>query len=323
MLKNARQGVTEDRIMKKNNAKTYIGIVIAAILALLLANPGWLPLPDDLRAALLKTEQENLLLRNDAHATIAQLITLVLAVLLVWLIYQVLKLILNALAKRGGRTQTVVNLITGLLKYVAVIAAVVWGLSILGVNATAVLAGVGIVGLILGFGAQSLIEDIITGAFIIFENQYSVGDIIILDDFRGTVRSIGVRTTVIEDAGGNLKVVNNSDIRNFQNRSRNNSVALCTVSVSYGTDLRKLEALLTEKLPDLLAQHPDLYLSAPRYLGVDALADSGVDLKFAVSTTETNVFSAQRMLARDIKLLFDDNGVEIPFPQVVLHQGKD
>ena len=116
MLKNARQGVTEDRIMKKNNAKTYIGIVIAAILALLLANPGWLPLPDDLRAAVLKTEQENLLFQNDAHATIAQLITLVLAVLLVWLIYQVLKLILNALAKRGGRTQTVVNLITGLLK---------------------------------------------------------------------------------------------------------------------------------------------------------------------------------------------------------------
>ena len=112
MLKNARQGVTEDRIMKKNNAKTYIGIVIAAILALLLANPGWLPLPDDLRAALLKTEQENLLFRNDAHATIAQLITLVLAVLLVWLMYQVLRLILNALAKRGGRTQTVVNLIT-------------------------------------------------------------------------------------------------------------------------------------------------------------------------------------------------------------------
>ena len=140
---------------------------------------------------------------------------------------------------------------------------------------------------------------------------------------RYSIAAPGHVTVVIEDAGGNLKVVNNSDIRNFQNRSRNNSVALCTVSVSYGTDLRKLEALLTEKLPDLLAQHPDLYLSAPRYLGVDALADSGVDLKFAVSTMETNVFSAQRMLARDIKLLFDDNGVEIPFPQVVLHQGKD
>ena len=136
------------------------------------------------------------------------------------------------------------------------------------------------------------------------------------------MRSIGVRTTVIEDAGGNLKVVNNSDIRNFQNRSRNNSVALCVVSVSYGTDLRKLEKLLQEKLPALKEEHPEQYLSAPRYLGVDELADSGVNLKFAVDTKEENVFAAQRMLARDLKILFDDNGVEIPFPQVVVHRAE-
>ena len=309
--------------MKKKNTKTYIGIVIVAILALLLANPKWLPLSQELKEAVAQTEKSNLLFQSDAHTTAAQLITLVLAVALVWLAYQIVRLILGALGKRGGRTQTVVNLISGLLKYVAVISAIVWGLSILGVNATAVLAGVGIVGLILGFGAQSLIEDIITGAFIIFENQYSVGDIIILDDFRGTVRNIGVRTTVIEDAGGNLKVVNNSDIRNFQNRSRNNSVALVVASVAYSTDLRKLEKLLKEALPKLKEEHPDLYLSAPRYLGVDQLADSGVNLKFMVDVTETNVFAGQRMLARDIKLLFDDNGVEIPFPQVVVHKAED
>ena len=307
--------------MKKKNTKTYIGIVIVAILALLLANPNWLPLPAGLKTALAETEKKNLLFQSDAHTTIAQILTLLLAIALVWLIYQIVKLILGVLAKRGGRTQTVVNLISGLLKYIAVIAGVVWGLSILGVNATAVLAGVGIVGLILGFGAQSLIEDIITGAFIIFENQYSVGDIIILDDFRGTVRNIGVRTTVIEDAGGNLKVVNNSDIRNFQNRSRNNSVALVLVAVAYSTDLRKLEKLLQEKLPTLKEEHPDLYLTVPRYLGVDELADSGVNLKFAADVTEENIFAAQRMLARDLKNLFDDNGVEIPFPQVVVHKG--
>ncbi len=307
--------------MKNKNAKTYVGIVLVAILALLLANPGWLPLSGEMKKAIAETERNNLLFQSDAHTTVAQLVTLVLAIALVWLLYQILKLILHAVGKRGGRALTVTNLIAGLLKYLAVIVAVVWGLGILGVNTTAVLAGVGIVGLILGFGAQSLIEDIITGAFIIFENQYSVGDIIILDDFRGTVRSIGVRTTVIEDAGGNLKVVNNSDIRNFQNRSRNNSVALVLVAVSYATDLRKLEKLLKEKLGDLQKEHPELYLSVPRYLGVDALADSGVNLKFAVDVKEQDVFAGQRMLARDLKILFDDNGVEIPFPQVVVHKG--
>ena len=308
--------------MKKNNGKTYVGIVLAAILALVLANPNWLPISRELRDAVSEAEQANLFLRHDAHATIAQLITLALAMVLVWLGYQILKLVLHWLGHRGGRALTVTNLISGLLKYAAVIAAAVWGLSILGVNTTAVLAGIGIVGLILGFGAQSLIEDIITGAFIIFENQYSVGDIIVLDDFRGTVRSIGVRTTVIEDAGGNLKVVNNSDIRNFQNRSRNNSVALCVVSVAYSTDLKKLEDMLREELPGLYLAHPDLYLGEPRFLGVENLAESGIDLKFAADATEQNVFAAQRMLARDLKILFDEKGVEIPFPQVVVHRAE-
>ena len=307
----------------KKNGKTYIGMAIAAILVLILANPNWLPLPESLRTAVAETEREHLLFQSDMHATLAQLITLVLTLALVWLIYQVLKLILTALGKRGGRAQTVTSLIAGLMKYIAVIVAIVWGLSVLGVNATAVLAGIGIVGLVLGFGAQSLIEDIITGAFIIFENQYSVGDIIILDDFRGVVRSIGVRTTVIEDAGRNLKVVNNSDIRNFQNRSRNISVALCVVSVSYRTDLRKLESMLKEELPKLKEEHPSLYLTAPRYLGVDELADSGVNLKFAVDVKEEDIFDGNRMLARDIKILFDAKGVEIPFPQVVVHKGDD
>ena len=308
---------------KKRNAKTYIGIVIAAILVLLLANPKWLPIPENLKNAVAEMETTHLLLKGDTHATIAQFITLVLALAIVWLVYQVLKLILNAIGKRGGRLQSVTSLISGLLKYVAVIAAIVWGLSILGINTTAVLAGVGIVGLILGFGAQSLIEDIITGAFIIFENQYSVGDIIILDDFRGVVRSIGVRTTVIEDAGGNLKVVNNSDIRNFQNRSRNNSVALVVVSVAYSTDLKKLEAMLKESLPKLKYEHSDLYLTAPRYLGVENLGESGIDLKFAADVKEENIFNGQRMLARDIKILFDEKGVEIPFPQVVVHKADE
>lgn len=308
--------------MKNTSGKTILGIIIAAIVALLLSNPHWLPISDSLKESLEETEKNNMIFHSNSQTTIAQIITLVLAIVVIWLIYQVLKLILSAMASRGGRTQTVINLIAGLLKYVAVIVAIVWGLSILGVNATAVLAGVGIIGLILGFGAQSLIEDIITGAFIIFENQYSVGDVIILDDFRGTVRNIGVRTTVIEDLGGNLKVVNNSDIRNFQNRSRYNSMALAVVAVSYKTDLRKLEKLIEASMPKLKEEHPDLYLNPPKYLGVDELADSGINLKFAVDVKEENIFNGQRMLARDLKILFDENGVEIPFPQVVVHRGE-
>lgn len=308
---------------KKNtgHTRTLIGAVIAVILTVFLLNPSWLPVSAETKKAVAELEKTHFLIERSGHVTLAHLLTLVLAVCLVWLCYTLLKLILGAVGKKSAHAQTVTSLIVGAAKYLAVIIGFIWGLSILGVNSTAVLAGVGIIGLIVGFGAQSLIEDIITGLFIIFEGKYAIGDIIILDDFRGTVREIGVRTTTIEDAGKNLKVVNNSDIRNFQNRSRNTSMAACEVSVSYDTDLRKLEKLMEESLPDMYLAHPDLYLAAPRYLGVTELADSGVNIKLVVETKEENVFAAQRTLTRDIRVLFADKGVEIPFPQVVVHKG--
>ena len=170
-------------------------------------------------------EKSYFLIERSGRITVAHILTVLLMISVLWVINLVVKWIIQYFGKKSMRAQTIANLLAGTFHYLIVIIGVVWGLAILGVNTTAVLAGIGIVGLILGFGAQSLIEDIITGAFIIFEGQYVNGDIIILDDFRGTVRNIGVRTTTIEDAGGNLKIVNNSDIRNFQNRSRNRSVA--------------------------------------------------------------------------------------------------
>ena len=308
---------------KKKIITTVVFGVVAVVLIVLLLNPRWLPISDTSAAAIQELETEHLLIKRSEKLTFAHIATAVLAVCIVILAYIVIRLILRLIGKANDRTRTVTGLIAGVLKYVAVIAAVVWALSILGVNTTAVLAGVGILGLILGFGAQSLIEDIITGIFIIFEGQYNIGDIIILDDFRGVVKDIGVRTTVIEDAGGNLKVVNNSDIRNFQNRSKNPSVAICDVAVAYETDLLELRKLLEEELPKMQEAHPDLYLAAPKYLGVDALADSGVNLKIAVSCTEANVFAARRMLTQDVRVLFMEKDVEIPFPQVVVHKGED
>lgn len=115
--------------------------------------------------------------------------------------------------------------------------------------------------------------------------------------------------------------MNNSDIRNFQNRSRNISVALAEVSVSYSTNIIELEEILKESLPLMYEKHSDIYLEVPRLLGVNSLADSGVILKFAVNVKEENVFTAQRQMLRDLKILFDETGIEIPFPQVVVHKG--
>ncbi len=308
---------------KKKAAKRtrlLIATAVVVLLVLFLLNPDWLPfISQQTRDKIVELERTHFLIERSGQITSAHILTLVLAICVIWFLYTVIKQILIAVGKRDRRAKTVTNMLVGAVKYLAVIVSVIWGLSILGVNSTAVLAGVGIIGLILGFGAQSLIEDIITGLFIIFEGKYSIGDIIVLDDFRGVVRDIGVRTTTIEDAGYNLKVVNNSDIRNFQNRSRNTSLAVCEVAVSYETDLRKLDKLLEKALPPLLEQHKDLYLTVPRLLGVTELADSGVNLKFVVDVEEENIFVANRALTKDIRLIFADNGVEIPFPQIDVH----
>lgn len=304
--------------MKKH--RTMIGTVIAVILTILLLNPKWLPLSQQTRDKLGDLEKSYFLIERSGRITVAHLLTLLLMICLLWLISMVFRVIIQYFSQKSLRSQTIASLAAGAFHYLIVIIGAVWGLAILGVNTTAVLAGVGIIGLILGFGAQSLIEDIITGAFIIFEGQYVIGDIIILDEFRGIVRNIGVRTTTIEDAGGNLKVVNNSDIRNFQNRSRNSSLAICEVSVAYDTDLKKLDQVMAEGLPRMYEAHKDLYKAVPIFRGVIALADSGVNLRITVEVREEDVFVAQRQLNRDVWALFTEKDIEIPFPQVVVHR---
>ncbi len=302
------------------NTKTLVGTVIAILLIILLANPQWLPLSEATRESVRELEKTFFLIERSGRITLAHILTLLLMIAVLWIINTAVRAIIRYFGQKGRRAETVANMLAGAFHYLIVIVGAVWGLAILGVNATAVLAGVGIIGLILGFGAQSLIEDIITGAFIIFEGQYEIGDIIILDDFRGVVRNIGVRTTTIEDAGGNLKVVNNSDIRNFQNRSRNQSLAICECAVAYDTDLKKLDAVLAAGLPAMYEAHRDLYLAPPRCLGVETLADSGVNLRIVADVKEENVFAARRQLNRDVLALFNGNGIEIPFPQVVVHK---
>jgi small conductance mechanosensitive channel len=297
-----------------------IGTVIAVILTILLLNPKWLPLSQQTRDKLSDLEKSYFLIERSGRITVAHLLTLLLMICLLWLISMVFRVIIQYFSQKSLRSQTIASLAAGAFHYLIVIIGAVWGLAILGVNTTAVLAGVGIIGLILGFGAQSLIEDIITGAFIIFEGQYVIGDIIILDEFRGIVRNIGVRTTTIEDAGGNIKVVNNSDIRNFQNRSRNSSLAICEVSVAYDTDLKKLDQVMKEGLPRMYEAHKDLYKAVPIFRGVIALADSGVNLRITAEVKEEDVFVAQRQLNRDVWALFTEKDIEIPFPQVVVHR---
>ena len=235
----------------------------------------------------------------------------------IWIGYGVLALLLKL--PKETRARTVCSLTRSILSYAAVLLSVYFGLRALGVDVTASLASVGVVTLIIGFGAQSLIEDVLTGIFLIAEGRYNVGDILVLDDFRGKVVDISVRTTTLEDAGGNHKIINNSEIRNFQNRSQKTSLAVSTISIGYDADLRAVEAVIADALPAIFEENRAVFLDVPQYIGVEELGESGVVLKFIVSATEENVFAARRALNRSLKLLFDEKGIDIPYPQLTVH----
>ncbi len=248
------------------------------------------------------------------------LITLVVMVFLVLAAEKLLVLLLGLFKRPSHRSATVITITQSLLRYAAAIVILCWGLSILGVNVSTILASVGVVALIVGFGAESLIEDVITGFFMLFENQYNVGDIVEVGGFRGTVSDIGIRTTCITDVGGNVKIINNSNMKDILNRSDHTSRSVSDIQIPYETDLPAFEEKLPGMMESIYEAHKDMMRSAPAYLGVQELGASGVTLRFVAEVDECNIYSVQRLLNRELLVRFREAGVEVPFPQLDLHQ---
>ena len=243
----------------------------------------------------------------------------IIVIAFLYILNAVLQLVLGYFRNKTGRVGTMGAVISSLVRYGIVILGFCWVLTLIGVNVSTIFASLGIVALILGFGAESLIADVVTGIFILFENQFNIGDIIEISGFRGTVESIGIRTISMRDAGGNVKIINNSDLKNIVNRSESGSVAICEIGVAYSVDLNDLEERIGAILEDIKKRNASVFIGEVSYLGVEELADSQVVLKFKADVDEKNIFSGRRLLNKEIKCAFDRAGFEIPFPQIDVH----
>ena len=310
--------------MKKSNS--LVKTVVLAVLLIVLLNPGMNPLLGEgfKNAAVAEIQTTFGILAGGTTGIFSpvKIMTVLAVVIFMWLVTTLSCAILEKVSKGKRRSETVAGLTISVIKVVGAIATIVWVLSVLGVDIGTIFASLGIMSLIIGFGVQSLIEDCVTGLFIIFEGIYNIGDIIVLDTFRGTVEKITLRTTTIRDTGNNLKVINNSDIRNVQNRSAVDSLAICDIGITYEADIREVEKLVLPELPRIYEENKDVFLGVPKYAGVQALDASSVVLRFNVAINEENYFPATRRLNREMKCLFDDKGIEIPFNQIVVHQAK-
>ncbi len=217
------------------------------------------------------------------------------------------------------RYRTVLRLLKSIVGYVVYFIAGVACLSVVGINITGLIAGAGVVGLAIGFGAQSLVKDVITGFFIIFEDQFGVGDYIRLTNIEGTVLEIGLRTTKIKGAGGEINIVPNGSITEVINYSINNSTAIIDVSVAYNSDINKAEELIIDYLRTL-PQKDDNIVGEPTLLGVQSVVGAEVVLRISVETLPMQHFGISRMIRRDVKEMFDANGIDIPYPKMMVYE---
>ena len=232
----------------------------------------------------------------------------------------VILFLLSFLKPKSNRARTLISLAKNILRYVVILAAICVVLNFFIKDLPTILAGLGILALIIGFGAESLIADIVTGMFILIDNQYNVGDIIEVDGFRGTVTEINVRSTVLTDVGGNIKIINNSDMKNVLNRSDNSSKSVSDFPIPYETDIVALEKKIPALLDKIYQNNQPLMLKTPEYLGVNKLDDSAVLLRFTVDVAEGDIYMGSRALNHDLFVGMRELGIEVPYPQLDLHQ---
>lgn len=236
---------------------------------------------------------------------------------LLWGISMVVRFLLGHIFVTSKKMATVMKLLTSFIKYAVAIAIIMIWVALWGVDTGALLVSAGIIALIIGLGAQSLISDIIAGVNIVFEDEYKVGDIVVVDDFRGCIQEIGLTTTKIMDPAGNVKIINNSQISTVVNLSDHPSVAACLMYIDYDEDLVKIEKLIEDNAAEIKKQLP-YALDAPKYIGVSALQDGYIEMKIICHCKEENRFQTERDMNRAYCLLFLNSGVDYPYNQLVI-----
>lgn len=252
---------------------------------------------------------------KDKYVSILESISII---LFVGILYYIISVLLRTITKKGTRGETVAVLATDILKFAAFIIALLLILSAWTVPTSTILAGAGIIGLAVSFGAQGLLEDVFAGLSIILEKQFSVGDFVEVGNFRGEVIEIGARNTRIRNVYGNVLIIANSDIREIVNLSEELSFAITELSIEYSADLLHVENIIKDALPDIKNKIPKI-IKGPRFDGVEELGDNAVILRVIAHCEEKDRPEVRRMLNKELKLLLDQNNINIPFPQLVVH----
>lgn len=222
------------------------------------------------------------------------------------------------------REKTVAGLVSAVIKIAVAAIALMVILSELDIDIGPLIAGAGVAGLAIGFGAQSLIKDFIAGVFIVLENQYRVGDIVKLNGVGGQVQKITTRITVLRDLDGNVHYFPNGSIETATNMSMEFAKINMDIGVSYSSDIDKVKTVVNQVGEDLSndEEWSSYIIKAPYFARVKDFADSAILIKIFGKVQPAKQWAVEGELRKRLKKAFDKNDIEIPFHQVVVHQPK-
>lgn len=224
--------------------------------------------------------------------------------------------------RRVQRAQTMGSLLKSIITGVIVAVVVTMVLSEIGVNIAPIIASAGIVGVAIGFGAQSLVKDFLSGIFMIFEDQYGVGDVVDLGEASGTVEAVSLRVTRLRDVNGTVWYVRNGEILRVGNQSQNWARSVLDVSVSYDADLARVRRVLQDVAHDLWEDEEfrGVIIEEPEVWGVEMLGPDAVVVRVTLKTAPLEQWRVAREMRQRIKARFDYEGIVIPLPQRVVWQ---
>ncbi|ADD03582.1 MULTISPECIES: small-conductance mechanosensitive channel MscS [Thermoanaerobacter] len=208
---------------------------------------------------------------------------------------------------------TLMSLTKNILRYVIYFIAAASILKIFNIDMTSILAVAGIGSLAIGFGAQNLVKDVISGFFVIFEDQFGVGDYITINNFSGLVEEVGLRTSKIRDFSGDLHIIPNGEIKTVTNHTRGSMRALVNVGVPYEEDVDKITNVLKQICEDIKKSRNDI-IDGPTVLGITDFQDSQVLITIVAKTEPMKQWEVEREIRYRIKKVFDQEKIAFPYP---------
>ncbi len=219
------------------------------------------------------------------------------------------------------RRKTIVKLFQSFFRYVIMIIALMVILDFYGVDTKSLVASIGAIGVVLGLALQDTVKDLISGISLILENYLAVGDIVTFNDFTGEVIELGLRTTKIKKASGEVMIIANRNIDTLINSSQKKANLMIEIDTAYEVETKKVEKVLKSVID--VAIKEELILADSEYLGINELGASSVKYLVKIHCDQTNKYGIKREILKRIKDAYDKNEIKIPYNQIEVHYGQE